>query len=87
MPIFRIGATLPHDHRLTITRHDPTNAITIRCDRCSPVGRYKRRTLIERFGPDAAMPDVLNAITACERNGRLSVERCEAYYEELRVLL
>ena len=30
------------------------------------------------------MPDVLNAITACERNHRLSVERCEAYYEELR---
>ncbi len=62
----------------------PTDAITIRCDRCSRVGRYKRRTLIERCGRDAAMPDVLNEITACERNHRLSVERCRAYFEELR---
>ena len=63
----------------------PTDAITIRCDGCGRVGRYNRRTLIERYGSDAAMPDVLNEITACGRNQRLSVERCEAYYEELRV--
>ena len=62
----------------------PTDAITIRCDCCSRLGRYKRRTLIERYGHDTAMPDVLNEITACERNHRLSVERCKAYYEELR---
>lgn len=62
----------------------PTDAITIRRDRCSRVGRYKRRTLIERYGTDAAMPDVLDEITVCERNHRLSVERCAAYYVELR---
>ncbi len=62
----------------------PTDAITIRCDRCRRVGRYKRQTLIERYGQDAAMPDLLNEITACERNERLSVDRCKAYYEELR---
>ena len=61
----------------------PTDAITIRCDRCNRVGRYKRQTLIERYG-DAAMPDVLNEITACEHNQRLSVDRCKAYFEELR---
>jgi len=33
----------------------PTEAITIRCDRCSRVGRYKRQTLVERYG-DAAIP-------------------------------
>ena len=63
----------------------PTDAITIRCDRCSRVGRYHRQTLIDRYGHDAAMPDVLNEITACERNERLSVDRCKAYYAELRV--
>ena len=56
----------------------------IRCDRCSRVGRYKRRMLIDRYGADSAMPDVLNEITACERNARLSVDRCRAYFEELR---
>ena len=62
----------------------PTDAITVRCDRCSRVGRYKRRTLIERYRRDAAMPDVLNEITACESNARLSTDRCKAYFEELR---
>ena len=64
----------------------PNDAITIRCDRCSRVGCYRRHTLIERYGADAAMPDVLNAITACERNQRLSTDRCEAYFGELRAL-
>ena len=62
----------------------PTGAITIRRDRCSRVGRYRRQTLTERYGSDAAMPDVLNEITACERNARLSTDRCNAYFEELR---
>lgn len=62
----------------------PADAITVRCEQCGRVGRYRRQTLIERYGADAAMPDVLNAITACERNARLSVERCKAYFEELR---
>jgi hypothetical protein len=63
----------------------PADAVTIRCDRCSRAGRYQRRTLIERYGRDAAMPDVLSEITACDSNHRLSVERCEAYYAELRI--
>ena len=62
----------------------PTDVITIRCERCSRVGRYKRLTLAERYGSDAAMPDVLNKITSCERNHRLSTERCKAYFQELR---
>lgn len=62
----------------------PTGAITIRCDRCSRMGRYKRQTLIERYGHAVSMPDVLNEITACERNQHLSVDRCKAYFEELR---
>ncbi len=65
----------------------PTDAVTIRCDHCSRVGRYKRRSLIERYGADSAMPDVLNAVTGCERNDRLSTDRCKAYFEELRALV
>ena len=65
----------------------PADAVTVRCDRCNRVGRYKRRTLIERYGPNAAMPDVLNAVANCERNARLSTDRCKAYFEELRALV
>jgi hypothetical protein len=35
--------------------------------RGSRVGKYKRRTVIERYGGDAAMPDVLNEISAFVR--------------------
>jgi len=62
----------------------PTDAVTIRCDRCSRVGRYRRQTLVERYGAGCALPDVLNAIAACERNDRLSTDRCKSYFEELR---
>ena len=71
-------------HRLAITYNMPLRLHHNPCDWCSRVGRYKRRTLIERYGADSAMPDVLNEITACESNQRLSVERCEAYYVESR---
>ncbi len=48
---------------------------------------YRRQTLVERYGVDIAMPDVLNDITACERNERLSTDRCRAYFAELGQLL
>ena len=62
----------------------PADAITIRCDRCDRMGRYKRRTLIERYGTNVAMPDVLNAVADCEKNAGLWTDRCKAYFEELR---
>ena len=52
-----------------------TDTVTISFDRCSRVGRYKRRTPVERYGADSAMPDVLNEITACARNAQLSTNR------------
>ena len=35
----------------------PADAITIRCEQCGRVGRYRREALIERYGTDAAMPE------------------------------
>ena len=62
----------------------PTDTITIRCDQCGREGRYRRATLAERFGPDKAMPDILDAITlGCGRYAPLSTDRCKAVYGEL----
>ena len=62
----------------------PSDTITVRCDQCGREGRYRRTTLIERYGPDKAMPDILNAITEdCARNAALSTDRCKANYGEL----
>ncbi|MCZ6848653.1 MAG: hypothetical protein O7F75_07395 [Alphaproteobacteria bacterium] len=62
----------------------PTDTTTVRCDQCERVGRYRRETLLDRFGPDMAMPDVLNTITEdCARNAPMSADRCKAVYGEL----
>lgn len=62
----------------------PSDRITVRCDRCNRLGHYWRQTIIARFGPDQAMPDLLARITACERNHTLSTDRCRAHFAELR---
>ena len=63
----------------------PSNTITVRCDQCGREGRYRRATLLERFGPDEPMPDILNVITEdCAKHGRHLTDRCKAVYEELR---
>ena len=62
----------------------PSDTITVRCDQCGRVGRYKRATQADRFGPDMAIPDILNAITQdCGSNAPLSTDRCKAVYGEL----
>lgn len=62
-----------------------SNCITIVYDECEREGRYQRETLINQYGADASMPDILNQITDCSKNRRFSVNRCRAVFEELRV--
>ena len=38
------------------------------CDECGSEGKYARNVLIERYGADPPMPDILNRITDCTRN-------------------
>lgn len=52
----------------------------IACERCGRSGAYRRETLAARFG-DMALPDVLIALTACERRGDFS-RPCGAGYVE-----
>ena len=37
------------------------------CQRCARAGRYRLDGLVQRFGADAALPDVLMALTSCDR--------------------
>ncbi len=46
--------------------------IAIRCTRCGKNGRYRLRTLLRRFGPGMAVPDMLTALRdagRCPRRG------------------
>ena len=47
-----------------------SDTITVQCDQCGREGRFRRAKLLDRFGPDMAMPDILNAIT--EDCGRIT---------------
>ena len=45
----------------------PCPSFEIDCERCDRAGSYRLNGLVERFGADAALPDVLEALARCER--------------------
>jgi len=45
-------------------REFPSDVVRNDCQRCGREGRYRRERLIERFGADAALPDVLMALAS-----------------------
>jgi hypothetical protein len=50
----------------------PLDVVRIECERCGRSGRYAKARLMERFGADAAGPDVLTELAACERRKNFS---------------
>jgi hypothetical protein len=63
----------------------PFDVVRIECERCSRAGRYALARLIERFGADAAGPDVLMELAACERRKNFS-QPCGARFPDLAAL-
>ncbi|MGH7014147.1 MAG: hypothetical protein ACREEL_08355 [Stellaceae bacterium] len=43
----------------------PEGLTAIACKKCGRYGRYRRETLLPRFGPDAPLPDVLVKLADC----------------------
>jgi hypothetical protein len=60
----------------------PLDVVRIECERCGRAGRYRLAGLIERFGPDAALPDVLIALATCDRRRDFS-KPCGARFTDL----
>jgi hypothetical protein len=57
--------------------------VTIRCIRCGRAGRYRKATLLEEFGPEHGLPDVLSTIASRSGCARLAAgysERCNLRY-------
>jgi hypothetical protein len=63
----------------------PFDVVRIECERCGRAGRYALSRLIERFGADAAGPDVLMELAACERRKNFS-QPCGARFPDLAAL-
>jgi hypothetical protein len=51
-------------HVLTVRTY-PFDLVRISCAKCARIGQYRRQTLIDRFGPDTGMPEVLEELAQC----------------------
>ena len=55
--------------------------IVVKCEACGRLGRYRRETLIERYGADTATPDVLLRVSeGYDRSGEGHYQRCRAVF-------
>jgi len=62
----------------------PAKVVRIDCPRCERAGRYRLDGLTARFGADAALPDVLLALTSCERRSDFSRPRGARFTDLVR---
>ena len=64
----------------------PFDHVTVGCRKCDRRGRYAKRTLIDRYGEDVALPDLrLKIAQGCPRlndNG-LGTDPCGVMYPDL----
>src|SRR5262244_271574 len=48
----------------------PGDLVRLSCEKCGRSGRYRKQTLIERYGADIRLPDLREEIAQCERRGQ-----------------
>ena len=45
----------------------PLDLVRIACAKCGRAGRYRRATLLDRYGADMAMPELRHELAQCPR--------------------
>jgi hypothetical protein len=55
------------------------NMVRLRCDKCGRRGQYRVNKLLERFGPDIAMPDLRHELARCPHRHSMS-DPCQVRY-------
>ena len=73
-PMPRSGSLLLCDY--------PKPMVRLICKLCDRKGQYRKETLLNQYGPDIALPDLLHLIANCERNKQPG-GRCGARYGDL----
>ena len=75
---------MPRSSGLPTIKDFPTDPIEIECKKCDRNGRYRKATLIEKYGSDIVLSDLLALIAGdCEFRGRLGNQGCGAIYPAL----
>jgi hypothetical protein len=53
--------------------------LRLTCEKCGRAGRYRIDRLIERFGPDIALPDLRHELAECPRRHNMG-DPCAVSY-------
>jgi hypothetical protein len=62
----------------------PTAMVRLKCSKCGRSGQYRKTTLIEKYGTDVPLPDLLHRIGAsCPKMEALGNDPCGAGYRGL----
>ena len=62
----------------------PTDQIEVECKKCGRHGRYRKATLIEKYGSDIVLPDLLALLAGdCEFRNKLGNQGCGVIYPAL----
>jgi len=62
----------------------PSDLVEIECKQCGRLGRYPKAALIEKYGSDIVLPDLLALIAGdCEERTSLGNRGCGAIYPAL----
>ncbi len=78
-----VKRTLQTSGSLTIT-DQPIDPTEIDCQKCGRNGRYRKATLIEKYGRDTVLPDLLAMLASdCEFSNKLGNQGCGALYPAL----
>ncbi len=62
----------------------PAAMVRLKCWKCDRSGQYRKATLIQRYGADAPLPDLLHKIASeCPKMDTLGNDPCGAHYRDL----
>jgi hypothetical protein len=60
----------------------PLDLVRIACAKCGRAGQYRRATLLERYGPDMAMPELRHELAQCPRRHTMN-DPCMVIFPDL----
>ena len=62
----------------------PAAMVRLKCWKCERSGQYRKVALIEKYGADVPLPDLLHRIGAtCPKMDALGNDPCGAHYRDL----
>ena len=62
----------------------PAALVRLKCSKCGRSGQYRKAALIQQYGRDIPLPDLLHLVGAsCTKMDALGNDPCGAHYRDL----